>query len=317
MIYLVYVASESGIPIWRYQHPRMPMAILESIVGKDESIITGYATAIAELTKKVFGDRVQKMESQIYNLYHGYYELDGNKLLLLILSDVNDSEKAVWRVITRFLENNKSGFLKLIENCKIIDRIPEEIESQDSEEKDTERECQITYRKLERALHEELDKSLRVFRPLMERNMKTIISGSIVSFFVFLAMFFLTQYFNNQMGWLKNNQLGPLFTSIIVLVYLLPSLTLGVLIGFRKGSFIAGFVLGMFITLFLLVYHINYLLAWVDQWNLSPYIYFMLPIIIIALGGAIGVISSFISGALVEDRTLVPAEEEIEFPESI
>ena len=295
----------------------MPTAILESIVGKDESIITGYATAIAELTKKVFGDRVQKMESRIYNLYHGYYELDGNKVLLLILSDVKDSEKAVWRVITRFLERNKSGFLKLIKECRTINKISEKIESEESVDKDVERECQVTYRKLERALHEELDKSLRVFRPLMERNNKTILAGSIVSFFVFLAMFFLTQYFNNQMGWLKNNQLGALFTSIIVLVYLIPSLTLGLLIGFRRGSFIAGFVLGMLITLFLLIYHINYLLAWVNQWNLSPYIYFMLPIIIIALGGAIGVISSFVSGFFVEDRTLVPAEEEIEFSEGI
>ena len=314
MIYLVYIATESGTPIWRYHHPRMPTYILESIVGKDESIITGYASAIAELTSKVFGDRVQKMESKTYNLYHGYYELNGHKLLLLILSDVKDSEKAVWRVITKFLEDNKVGFLKLIEECSVIGKILGHLENEEKINGNAERECQIIYRKLERALHEELDKSLRIFRPLSERSNKTIMLGSTASFAVFLAMFFLTQHFNTSMGWLRNNQLGVLFTSIAVLVYLVPSIALGLIVGFRKGAFLAGFILGIFVTSFLIVYYLPYFTGWVYQWGLNPHIYFMLPVLIIALGGAIGVVSSWIAGLMIEDKTLVPAEEEVEFP---
>ena len=298
MIYLLYLAESSGVPLWKYEHPRTPDEIVENITGKDDSIIVGYLSAISHFSKVTLGSQVQMMNFGKFNMYYWYFTIENRPIIGLVISDASDKKEAVYKTVYEFLEENR----KLLEEyIELAEKIPEDDELG--------RQLEIKGKILSGNLQEILDEKVRPIKYLANRDIATIAFGSVITYLFFLFTLTLTIYLNNMLGWFARGEIGVLVSVIVVLDLILPSLLLGYLVGFRDGSLYGGFITGIAIILTLTIIYFNSIELWATQWKLGIFVYPLWGVIVFILGGAIGLVASFISKYFIENNTLIPPQD--------
>ncbi|MGQ4891825.1 MAG: hypothetical protein ACP6IP_04960 [Candidatus Njordarchaeia archaeon] len=298
MIYLLYLAESSGVPLWKYEHPRTPDEIIENITGKDDSIIVGYLSAISHFSKVTLGSQVQMMNFGKFNMYYWYFTIKEKQIIGLVICDASDKKEAVYKTIYEFLEKNRD---LLEEYVDLAEKILENDELR--------RQLEIKGKILSGNLQEILDGKIRSIKYLANRDLKTIAIGSIVTYLFFLFTLTLTKYLNDTMGWFARGEIGALVSVIVILDLILPSMLLGYLVGYRDGALYGGFITGIAIILTLTVIYFSSIEQWALQWKLGIYVYPLWGVIVFILGGAIGLMASFVSEYLIEYNTLIPPQE--------
>ena len=298
MIYLLYLAESGGVPLWKYEHPRIPDEIVENITGKDDSIIVGYLSAISHFSKVTLGSQVQMMNFGKFNMYYWYFSIKDKPLIGLVICDALDKKEAVYKTIYEFLERNKE---LLEEYIDLAEKIPENDELG--------RQLEIKGRILSGNLQEILDEKVRPVKYLANRDKATIVFGSVATYLFFLFALTLTIYLNNTLGWFARGEIGILVSVIVILDLILPSLILGYLVGFREGALYGGFITGIAIILTLTIIYFNSIELWAAQWKLGVFVYPLWGVIVFILGGAIGLVASFVSEYFIENNTLIPPQD--------
>ncbi len=298
MIYLLYLAESSGIPLWKFEHPRTPDEIISNITGKDDSIIVGYLSAISHFSKATLGTQIQMMNFGNYSMYYWYFKIKDKDIIGLVICDASDKKEAVYNTVHQFFDENR----KLLEEfVELYNKIPEDESNR--------RQIEIKSKMLANRFQEILDEKVRSFKYIANRNILTISLGAIVSFLFFLLMLELTFYLNNTMGWFSKGELGILTVVIVILDLIAPSIVLGYITGFRDGALIGGLLTGIAIVGTLTIIYLNYIEQWATQWKMSIYIYPLWIVFIFILGGAMGLMASFIAEKFVEVNTLIPPKE--------
>ena len=295
MIYLLYLAEDSGLPIWKYEHPRTPSIILEHIVGKDDAIIVGYLSTISNFSKVMLGEYVQSIKLGNFNMYYWYFNLADKKLIGLVVCDAKDSKEAVYSTVYEFIERGESVLRELLSETDKPDADPSRIE--------------FLSRKLESLLQTILDERTRTPPVLAYRDNKSIAIGSVVAYIFFLFMLYITIQLDNYFNWLAMGEYGILLSVIAILNLILPSIVLGYVVGFKSGASKGGILTGMAILITLLVLWFPYVEQWATTWKLRLFALPIFAIIVIVLGGAIGLIASYIAEVFVEHKYLVPPSE--------
>jgi len=295
MIYLLYLAEDSGVPIWKYEHPRTPSLILEHIVGKDDAIIVGYLSTISNFSKVMLGEYVQSIKLGSFNMYYWYFNLADKKLIGLVVCDAKDSKDAVYSTFFEFINRGKNVLGELLNETERPDADPSRIE--------------FLSRKLESLLQAILDEKTRTPPILAYRDNRSIAIGSIVTYIFFLFMLYITIQLDNYFGWLAAGEYGVLLSIIAILNLIFPSIVLGYVVGFRSGATKGGILTGSAILVTLLILWFPYVESWATTWRLGLFALPIFAVIVIVLGGAIGLIASYVAGMLVERRYLVPPIE--------
>jgi len=298
LIYLVYIAEGSGVPIWKFLHHRTPSEIVENITGKDDSIIVGYLSALSHFSKATLGTYVHSMNLGKYVMFYWFFKIGDNDIITLVIADAGDKRKAVKQTITEFFE--KYG--KVLEDYI---KLAEESLS----DPDKARQAEILSKKLESGLQEILDGKIRAIKFIANRDLKTVLLGSISTYLFFALMFLTTLYLNSLFNWYTRGELGILLAVIITLDLLLPSILLGLVIGYRDGALLGGFFTGIAIIGTLTITYANDIVSWASQWKIGLFIYPFWVVLIFIIGGAMGLIASYIAEKIVEERTLIPPKE--------
>lgn len=293
MIYLTYLASEEGTPIWFYVHPKIPDYILEKIAGKDHGLIVNFLSAVSMFGYDTLGGKLQIVEFEHVKMSYKYIDVNGKKLLAVALTDPMDNPKLVWKVFDEFIKKNQHHLEKII---------PSEDLLLDKEVVDK------TSMILNREFTKILENRVRLFKVLGKRDLRNLLV-SLVLGIIFYAITIGITYWLYKSYNLQNNP--TLFFYILTFLnFIIPGVFIGWVTGYWRGALINGIIIALISILVLTAVWWAQLTAAVEAlYRIGPET-IMLGVLIVAgiIGGAMGLIAAFVAWFFVETRTLVPSE---------
>lgn len=293
MIYLTYLASEEGTPIWFYVHPKIPDYILEKIAGKDHGLIVNFLSAVSMFGYDTLGGKLQIVEFEHVKMSYKYIDVNGKKLLAVALTDPMDNPKLVWKVFDEFIKKNQHHLEKII---------PSEDLLLDKEVVDK------TSMILNREFTKILENRVRLFKVLGKRDLRNLLV-SLVLGIIFYAITIGITYWLYKSYSLQNNP--TLFFYILTFLnFIIPGVFIGWVTGYWRGALINGIIIALISILVLTAVWWAQLTAAVEAlYRIGPET-IMLGVLIVAgiIGGAMGLIAAFVAWFFVETRTLVPSE---------
>jgi len=300
MIYLIYVTKESGELIWSFKHPLSPTDLVSKIAGRDDVLISGLISAISSFGSETLGDRLQSIDFERYTLSFKYLPINGEHLLVAVVSDKSDSSVAVWRAIQEFFNKHKKEINVLADELSFLDP-------------DKQNKLLV---KLNRDMTKLLESKKRSPEILAYRNNKTLAIGLIPSLIVFFVMYFITDWLTDIYNLYPNpstgqGNVGALIGLIVGLMFILPSVVMGYTIGFKEGARKGGLGLSAVGFIVLTIRYYNNLISWASNPIIN--VVYLLPLILLVViyvvGAAMGSIGAFVAWHLVEKKTLTPAAE--------
>lgn len=298
---MIYVTKESGELIWSFKHPLSPTDLVSKIAGRDDVLISGLISAISSFGSETLGDKLQSIDFERYTLSFRYIPVDGEHLLVAVVSDKSDSSEAVWRVIQEFFNKHRKEIKIIADELSFLDP-------------DKQNKLLV---KLNRDMTKLLESKKRSPEILAYRNNKTLAIGLIPPLIVFFIMYFVTdwlkvkyQLYPNPEAGIQGN-VGLLIGLIVVLMFILPSVIMGFTIGFREGARKGGLGLSAvgFIVLSIRYYNDLINMAKNPYLNILYALPAILLVVIYVVGAAMGSIGAFVAWHLVEKKTLTPAAE--------
>jgi len=293
MIYLTYLASEEGTPIWFYVHPKIPDYILEKIAGKDHGLIVNFLSAVSMFGYDTLGGKLQIVEFEHVKMSYRYIDVNGKKLLAVALTDPMDNPKLVWKVFDEFIKKNQHHLEKII---------PSEDLLLDKEVVDK------TSMILNREFTKILENRVRLFKVLGKRDLRNLLV-SLVLGIIFYAITIGITYGLYKSYNLQNNP-TLFFYILIFLNFIIPGVFIGWVTGYWRGALINGIIIALISILVLTAVWWAQLTTAVEAlYHIGPET-IMLGVLIVAgiIGGAMGLIAAFVAWFFVETRTLVPSE---------
>jgi len=289
MIYLLYIAWEDGRLIWHYIHPEIPEEIIERIAGKDHSVITGFISALSMFSYELLGSRMQSVILENVKITYRYVELDGHKLIGVAITDLKDDMKLVWRIIDRFLREEKENILKMMT----------QISSEEYERLSLIFKSHLT---------KILKKAQRKIEKLAHRDARSLVYSFLVSIAVYAVMIGLVYYLNKTFSLIELGRMDELVYLILMFNFIIPGVIIGYTTGWVKGTLINSILISI-LTLATLS-----LIWWPILVNIASSMLHISPeaviigifFVALILGGGMGLVASIVAWLLVESRKLVP-----------
>ena len=293
MIYLTYLTTEEGTPVWFFVHPKTPDYIFDKIAGKDHSLIVNFLSAVSMFGFDTLGSRLQIVEFEHVKMSYRYIDFNGQKLLAVALTDLHDNISLVWNIFDKFMKKNYEKFSEIIPS-------ESELLEKDKVDKFT-KELQEDFEKM-------LQNRVRKIPALGKRDFKNLLISLIVGI-LFYSITIVITYFSFKTYNLQNDP-TTFFYLIIVLNFIIPAIFIGWLTGFWTGALLNGAIISTVNILVLSAIWWNQLVLAVSALFHVSLAVIAIGVLIVAgiIGAAMGLLAALVAWFLVETRTLVPAE---------
>ena len=290
MLHLLYIADENGSMIWHFVHPKIRTDFLEKIAGKDHAAITNLSYALAMFGYETIGSNLQVVVFENAKLIFRYIPCCDKKLLVVAVVDLLDHPKAVWEIIEELVREGREDIENLLSTL---------------EKPVSEQEIEKSKLKLTRILVSLLESRVRKIKILATRDYRNTIAALIPSILFYFLMAGLTIYLHQLYINMPANLLAGL---LVIFNFLIPSIFIGWVTGFRKGAVINSVIVTI-LSLYILA-----ALWWNALVTIAYYIFgvtqetILVGIFVIGLilGEAMGLIARSIAWRFVESKTLIP-----------
>ncbi|MHA1664957.1 MAG: hypothetical protein ACTSVW_03915 [Candidatus Njordarchaeales archaeon] len=289
MIYMVYISKSTGELIWSFKHPKAPKDVLGSIAGKEDSLISGFISAITNFGYETIGDRIQSMDFMKIKMLYRYVMIGEENLLIVAITDREDIPATVWRIINSFISQSQGIIKKMIEPLLLQPGELDEI-----------------YNKLETNFLNYLNRYVRKIPQIAYRNNQTIIIGMLSGIISFFLMFLVTLWINDVYGLYSSGRFETLLYVIFFNNFLIPSLVIGWVTGFARGALIASAFTSVVVIVSLSINFSDVIFSFAGAWNIGMAVVFGVLVVAFIIGAAMGIISSTFARMFVESRTLIP-----------
>ena len=292
MIYLTYLASEDGAPVWNYAHPRIPDYIIEHIAGKDHSLIVNFITAVSMFGYDTLGSRLQVVEFENVKMTYRYITLDGRKLLAVAVVDLDDNPKLVWKIFDELIKKHKSEILEITPGDKLM------------LEKDTVDRVSMT---LTREFTRIIDSRVRKISILGRRDQKNLIAGLILSLIFYFVMIGVTYVLYKSYDLLNPERIALFLYLVALSNFVIPGVFTGWVNGYWKGALLNALIVALIGLSTLTAIWWQALYNSIQAALRIPTETMILGIILVEaiIGAGMGLIAAFVAWFFVETRTLV------------
>jgi len=289
MIYLLYLAWEDGRPIWHYIHPEVPDEMIEYIAGKDHSVITGFISALSMFSYEMLGSRIQTVILETVKITYRYVELNGHKIIAVAVTDLKDNVRVVWKIIDRFLNEQKEEILK----------ITKPLQSDEYEKMSLKFESFFT------KILKTCQRKIEVFA---YRDLKSTLYSLITGLIIYAAMVGLVFLINKEFALTATERMDELLYVIILFNFIIPGILIGYVTGYTKGALLNSLLISVLTLLTLSAFWWDFIVG-LSQ-NLlhvsKEAVLTGIILVSIVLGGGMGLIAAVVAWFVVETRTLVP-----------